>query len=154
MLTSERCNGLQLAMLSRQCKIDERGTMTADLKKYLPSDEEVLEAFYASDRLWDEYLLREDDDIHWLDPIDTVVLAAVERAVAEETFAIKQRAIECAARVADMETRHAREIEQARSFLASLVEHEEIVGGSLVRLSTSYRLAKAALAALDGEGEK
>jgi len=56
--------------------------------------------------------------------------------------------------VADERARHARKIERARSLLKSLVEHEEIVGGSLVQLSTSYRLAKAALAALDGEGEK
>lgn len=110
--------------------------MTADLKKYLPSEDEVLDALYASDRLWDEYLEKEDDDIHWLDPIDTVVLAAVERAVADERAS------------------HAREIKRARSLLASLVQHEEIVAGSAVRLSTSYKLAKAALAALDGEEEK
>jgi len=68
-------------------------------------------------------------------------------ALEDRDYAIK----ELRTRIADMETRHAREIERARSFLKSLVEHEEIVGGSLVQLSTSYKLAKAALAALDGE---
>lgn len=105
----------------------------SDFTKYLPSDEDVLMAFDLSDQAWEEHLEGELDNGDWLDPIRALVLAAVQRAVADER------------------ARHAREIERARSLLASLVEHEEVVGGSLVRLSTSYRLAKSALAALDGE---
>lgn len=125
-----------------------------DFTKYLPSDEEIGTAWRVGARLiWNEQL----QPVIRFDPeqssLRALILAAVQRAVAEETFAMKQRAIECAARSADMETRHAREIDRARSLLKSLVEHEEIVGGSLVQLSTSYRLAKAALAALDGEDE-
>jgi len=152
--------------------------MTVDLKKYLPSDEEVLEAFYASDRLWDEYLEKEDDDIHWLDPIDTVVLAAVERAVADERARhareiecplcrgiVDENGLRCACNGSNdirqafdylyrewaflrvENASRARKIERARSFLTSLVEHHEIVG-------TPYRLAKAALEALKGDGDE
>lgn len=104
-----------------------------DFTKYLPSDDALLSAFRATlaralDRSLDESVAAE--------PLRALIRAAVERAVADER------------------ARHAHEIERARSLLRSLVEHKEIAGRSLVRLSTSYRLAEAALAALDGEEEQ
>jgi len=48
-----------------------------------------------------------------------------------------------------LKTRHAREIEKARGLLMSLVKHLELSVGEGAKLSTTYRLATAALAALE-----
>lgn len=53
--------------------------MTVDLKKYLPSDEDVLMAFDLSDQAWEEHLEGELDNGDWLDPIRALVLEAEER---------------------------------------------------------------------------
>lgn len=51
--------------------------------------------------------------------------------------------------LAHEKARHAHEIEKARGLLASLVKHLELSVGEGAKLSTTHRLASAALAALE-----